>query len=157
MNQAKLLIVDDIATNIEVLANALNTDYQLIIATDGTKALELARTQLPDLILLDIMMPELDGYEVCKRLKSDPITKDIPVIFISAMTNADDEEKGFAVGAVDYIHKPFKLALMRARVKNHVQLKQQADLLRAIAQMQQFGFSETEKLVAEIKQTLEKL
>lgn len=157
MNQPKLLIVDDIPTNIEVLANALSSDYQLIVATDGNKALALAQTQLPDLILLDIMMPEIDGYEVCKRLKADPITHNIPVIFVSAMTNADDEEKGFAVGAVDYIHKPFKLALMQARVKNHVQLKQQADLLRAVAQMQQFGFDETEKLVADIRHTLGKL
>jgi response regulator RpfG family c-di-GMP phosphodiesterase len=157
MNKAKVLLVDDVATNIEVLANALKQDYNILVATNGHKALELAEEQMPDLILLDIMMPQMNGYDVCRKLKENDVTHQIPVIFVSAMTDTEDEELGFLVGAVDYIHKPFKISLVRARVKTHILLKQQADLLRAVAQMNSFGFDQAESLVAEINQTLERL
>jgi CheY-like chemotaxis protein len=97
--------------------NILKSTYEIRIATSGEKALKMAdQSPAPDLILLDVMMPEMDGYEVCSRLKSATDTRDIPVIFLTGQTEADDETKGFAVRAVDYIHKPFSPAVVKARV-----------------------------------------
>ena len=128
--QPVILVVDDTPTNIDILRNTLRPDYIVKAATSGEKALQIAFSDSPpDIILLDIMMPEMDGYEVCERLKNDPATKDIPVIFITAMTEAVDEEMGLGLGAVDYITKPFSPALVKARVRNHIQLKQQRDQL----------------------------
>ena len=128
--QPVILVVDDTPTNIDILSNALRPDYIVKAATSGEKALQIAFSDSPpDIILLDIMMPEMDGYEVCERLKNDPATKNIPVIFITAMTEAVDEELGLGLGAVDYITKPFSPALVKARVRNHIQLKQQRDQL----------------------------
>jgi len=128
--QPVILIVDDTPTNIDVLNNALRADYIVKAATSGKKALLIAFSDSPpDIILLDIMMPEMDGYEVCERLKNDPATQDIPVIFITAMNDTGDEELGLRLGAVDYITKPFSPALVKARVNNHIKLKQQRDQL----------------------------
>jgi len=128
--QPVILIVDDTPTNIDILHNALRTDYILKAATSGKKALQIAFSDTPpDIILLDIMMPEMDGYEVCERLKNDPSTQNIPVIFITAMNDTVDEELGLGLGAVDYITKPFSPALVKARVRNHIKLKQQRDQL----------------------------
>jgi len=120
-----VLIVDDTPTNIGVLVGVLKQDaYRTKVATNGERALLIAAAdERPDLILLDVEMPGLDGYEVCRRLKADPSTREIPVIFITGRTDADDEENGFAVGAVDYIHKPFSSAIVRARVKTHLALQ----------------------------------
>src|ERR1700747_732245 len=112
MNQADekktLLLVDDTPANIQVANSILKDTYKIRIATNGAKALELANViPSPDLILLDVMMPEMDGYEVCARLKMAPETREIPVIFLTGQTQIEDETRGFAVGAVDYIHKPF--------------------------------------------------
>ncbi|MES9818758.1 MAG: response regulator [Candidatus Thiodiazotropha sp.] len=108
-----ILIVDDTAGNIEVLSSTLRPKYRVRAAKNGIRALSIAReTPMPDLILLDIMMPEMDGYETCRQLKSDPLTKQIPVIFITALADEGDEEKGLALGAVDYITKPFKPVLV---------------------------------------------
>ncbi|HED16474.1 MAG TPA: response regulator, partial [Gammaproteobacteria bacterium] len=116
--------------NIDVLSSSLRSDYIVKAATNGKKALQIAFSDnQPDIILLDIMMPEMDGYEVCERLKSDPATQNIPVIFITAMSETVDEELGLGLGAVDYITKPFSPALIKARVKNHIKLKQQRDQL----------------------------
>ncbi len=120
----KILLVDDTPANIRFLVEALREDYELIIATNGPEALQLAATGKPDLILLDIMMPDMDGYEVCKKLKGDENTKDIPIIFVTAMTDKSDEEKGIRLGAVDYITKPFNAALTKARISNHLELDQ---------------------------------
>ena len=103
-----VLIVDDTPTNVGVISGVLKGAYRTKVATNGEKALVLASAaEKPDLILLDVMMPGMDGYEVCRRLKANPVTRDIPVIFLTAKTDAIDEENGFEVGAVDYIHKPF--------------------------------------------------
>src|SRR5271167_1082882 len=128
MNEADqkktVLLVDDAPANIQIVNSILKDSYKIRIATNGAKALELASvTPLPDLILLDVMMPEMDGYEVCTRLKSDPETRDIPVIFLTGQTEVEDETKGFDVGAVDYIHKPFSPAVMKARVQTHLVLR----------------------------------
>jgi len=130
-----ILIVDDTPTNIQVLAEALRTDYHVKVATSGQAALAIANhpESRPDLILLDVMMPEMDGYEVCRRLKQDPATQHIPVIFVTARNEFADEEQGLRLGAMDYIVKPFHLAIVKARVQNHVSLKLKTDLLETLA------------------------
>jgi diguanylate cyclase (GGDEF)-like protein len=129
-----ILIVDDIPTNIEVLAEALRRQYRVKVATNGSDALVVARARpQPDLVLLDVMMPAMDGFEVCRRLKADPATQHIPVMFVTAKDDATDEERGLMLGAVDYITKPFHLPVVRARVRNHLALKLKADLLESLA------------------------
>lgn len=121
----KILLVDDSPENLRVLLEVLKNDYQVIAAKDGNRALEMAAQEpRPDLILLDVLMPEMDGYEVCVRLKLNEATRDIPVIFVTALTEDSSEEKGFSVGAVDYITKPISPAIVRARVRTHLALKQ---------------------------------
>ncbi len=119
-----ILIVDDTPINIGVISGALKDTYTTKVATNGEKALAIASAaEKPDLILLDVMMPEMDGYEVCRRLKANPETREIPVIFLTGQTQAEDETKGFEVGAVDYIHKPFSNAVVKARVRTHLMLR----------------------------------
>lgn len=129
---SRILIVDDERYNIKVLTDLLREDHKIMAAKTGEQALNAARgPNLPDLILLDIMMPGLDGYEVCKRLKADSRTAHIPVIFVTALEASDDEAKGFEVGAVDYIIKPFKPVIVKARVKTHLALKKMEKDLHA--------------------------
>jgi sigma-B regulation protein RsbU (phosphoserine phosphatase) len=119
-----VLLVDDAPANIQIVNSILKDIYKIRIATSGAKALELAKvTPPPDLILLDVMMPEMDGYEVCTQLKLRSETRDIPVIFLTGQTNVDEETRGFDVGAVDYIHKPFSPAVVKARVQTHLVLR----------------------------------
>jgi sigma-B regulation protein RsbU (phosphoserine phosphatase) len=123
--QKLILIVDDTPINIGVISGALKDSFATKVATSGEKALAIASgKERPDLILLDIMMPEMDGYEVCRRLKANPDTRDIPVIFLTSQTEAEDETKGFEVGAVDYVHKPFSAAVVKARVRTHLMLRE---------------------------------
>ena len=125
----KVLIVDDEPTNLQVLRQVLHDDYRLLFARDGEKALQLSQDERPHLILLDVMMPGLTGLETCQRLKADPATRAIPVIFVTALSDASDESAGFAAGGVDYIAKPISPAVVRARVKTHLSLVR-ADELR---------------------------
>jgi phosphoserine phosphatase RsbU/P len=123
--QKLILIVDDTPLNIGVISGALKDSYKTKVATNGEKALALASAEeKPDLILLDIMMPGMNGYEVCSRLKADPATNEIPVIFLTGQTSAEDETRGFEVGAVDYVHKPFSPAVVKARVRSHILLRE---------------------------------
>jgi phosphoserine phosphatase RsbU/P len=123
MSKPTILVVDDTPVNIKILADLLRQDYRLSIATSGADALEIAFGQdRPDLVLLDIMMPEMDGYEVCRRLKADARTRDVPVIFVTAMSEVDDETRGFSLGAVDYITKPIRPPIVKARVAAHLEL-----------------------------------
>jgi diguanylate cyclase (GGDEF)-like protein len=131
-DQARVLIVDDIPANIKTLHAILGDSYRLHFATDWRKGLELARGLLPDIVLLDVMMPELDGYEICRQLKSETDTRDIPVVFITALGSEEDEEKGLAIGGADYIVKPFRPAIVKLRVRNLLQLKLQRDRLEAL-------------------------
>jgi len=125
-----VLLVDDTPANIQVVHNILKDSYTIRIATNGVKALDLAKVfPQPDLILLDVMMPDLDGYEVCSRLKSDPNTREIPIIFLTGKTEPEDETKGFELGAVDYIHKPFSPAVVQARVETHLTLREAREQL----------------------------
>jgi len=120
-----VLIVDDTPTNVAVVAGLLKDLYRTKVATNGEKGLALAMgAEKPDLILLDVMMPGMDGYEVCRRLKANPQTAEIPIIFLTAKTDSVDEEKGFEVGAVDYIHKPFSAPIVLARVKTQLALQE---------------------------------
>lgn len=126
-----ILIVDDSRDNVQVLASLFQADYAIKVALNGLEAIRIAETlPQPDLILLDVMMPVLDGHETCRRLKQVAATADIPVIFLTAMDQPDDEELGLALGAIDYIVKPIKPAIVKARVKNHLELKKLRDLLR---------------------------
>jgi sigma-B regulation protein RsbU (phosphoserine phosphatase) len=123
--QKLILIVDDTPLNIGVISGALKDSYKTKVATNGEKALALASAEeKPDLILLDVMMPGMDGYEVCSRLKADPATSEIPIIFLTGQTSAEDETRGFEVGAVDYVHKPFSPAVVKARVRSHILLRE---------------------------------
>src|SRR3954453_827683 len=128
--QKLILVVDDTPLNISVITGALKDTYKTKVATSGAKALAIAAAnEKPELILLDVMMPEMDGYEVCRRLKADPTTSQIPVIFLTAQTDAEDETRGFQVGAVDYVHKPFSPAVMKARVHTHLVLRETREKL----------------------------
>lgn len=121
----KILIVDDDPTNISCLVETLKEEYELVIATSGEDALRLAQLESPPhLVLLDIIMPEMDGYEVCRRLKKNPRTKDIPVIFLTVKVLFQDELKGLSMGAVDYITKPFSIPLVKARIRTHLEFEQ---------------------------------
>ncbi|EOQ90403.1 response regulator receiver domain protein [Leptospira yanagawae serovar Saopaulo str. Sao Paulo = ATCC 700523] len=121
-DKAKILIIDDEPTNLQILNEILKNDYTLFFAKDAGKGWELALNEKPNLILLDVMMPEITGYDFCQRLKTKDITKFIPVIFVTALTDVGDEEKGFSLGAVDYITKPVSPAIVKARVKTHLSL-----------------------------------
>ncbi len=126
-----ILVVDDTPQNLSVMNDLLQDDYIVKVAPGGARALKVARAETPpDLILLDIMMPEMDGYEVCRQLKDDARTQHIPVIFLTAKAEQDDERQGFALGAVDYITKPISPPIVLARVKTHLALKASADFLR---------------------------
>jgi putative two-component system response regulator len=126
-----ILVVDDSPDSLELISSELMKYYEVHVATDGMRCLELARrVRRPDLILLDVMMPGMDGYEVCRRLKANPDTADIPVLFLSGRTAAEDERIGLEIGAEDYLAKPVNPAVMLARVRAHLRLKAAADYLR---------------------------
>lgn len=126
-----VLVVDDTPDNLSLMSSLLKPIYQVKLANSGAKALQLAQSDTPpDLILLDIMMPEMDGYEVCQALKANARTRDIPVIFLTAKVEVKDEQQGFSIGAVDYITKPVSPPIVLARVETHLKLKQASDFLR---------------------------
>jgi diguanylate cyclase (GGDEF)-like protein len=131
----RILIVDDERININLLNALLKTDYKIMVATNGEQAIKAATTGKPDLILLDIVMPDMDGYAVCRQLKTLAETQSIPIIFITAMSNAENETMGFALGAVDYISKPFNSSVVKARVGVHMKLKRKSDLLENLVSL----------------------
>ena len=135
LSQKKVLIVDDEKLNRDILIGLLKPLYTVMVAKNGTQTLKAATRSdtRPDLILLDIMMPGMNGFEVCRRLKEDEVTCNIPVIFVTAMGTTQDESKGLALGAVDYITKPISASIVQARVKTHLLLKHNSDLLRQMA------------------------
>ncbi|MEO5332253.1 MAG: two-component system response regulator [Magnetococcus sp. YQC-5] len=131
VEKATVLVVDDTPDNLSLMSGLLKGDYKVKVANSGEKALKVAQSENPpDLILLDIMMPGMDGYEVCQRLKDNPATRDIPIIFLTAKVEVEDEKKGLELGAVDYLTKPISPPIVMARVKNHLALKAHADFLR---------------------------
>jgi len=133
-SKQRVLIVDDEPENIAVLVEALREQYELSVSIDGNTALRIAASEnRPDLILLDIVMPGINGYEVCERLKANPATADIPLIFVTAMNEVEDEAKGLELGAIDYISKPVSPPIVCARVRNHLELKRHRDLLQDLS------------------------
>ena len=129
VSKQSILIVDDEPMNIKLLTATLCSDYEIYFATSGKDAFETANAETPDLVLLDIVMPDMDGYEVCRRLKKNVNTENIPVIFVSGKNQDDDETKGLEIGAVDYIKKPFNDTVVKARVKTHLSLKMAQETL----------------------------
>ncbi|MBF0162266.1 MAG: hybrid sensor histidine kinase/response regulator [Magnetococcales bacterium] len=146
----KILIVDDMPANLRVLNAILMESCTLFVTSNSLKALEKARTHRPDLILLDIMMPEMDGYAVCQQLKEEAETRDIPIMFITAMTGEEDEIRGFEVGAVDYISKPFKPTVVLARVKTHLALR----AMQKALQEQNAALLEADRLKADVERIM---
>jgi len=132
-HRPRLLVVDDQPINIQELYEIFRQDHEVFIATSGIQALELCLNNPPDLVLLDIVMPAMNGLEVCRRLKSGIRTKDIPIIFVTAQGHPEDETRGLDAGAVDFISKPLNHSVVRARVHTHLTLKAQSDLLRSMA------------------------
>ncbi|MCH7741451.1 MAG: response regulator [Proteobacteria bacterium] len=128
-----ILIVDDQATIIRIMTNMLQPDYAVCVATDGSRAIDVARNQQPDLILLDIIMPGMTGVEACKALKADPITEKIPVIFVTSMDDKHNEEVALKAGAVDYIPKPPSVEIVRARVKVHLSANRHRKFIERLA------------------------
>ena len=128
-----ILIVDDMVTNIEILDGILSSEYDILFATNGQDALEIALSRSPDLILLDVMMPGMDGYQVCKALKREEKTQDIPIIFVTANNQEEDESRGFEEGVVDYITKPVRSSIVKARVRIHLELKRYRDHLKTLS------------------------
>lgn len=142
--QATVLVVDDTPENIDVLSGLLQQDYKVKAAINGKVALAIAaREPKPDIILLDIMMPEIDGYEVCRRLKAEPMTAGIPIIFVTAKSDVEDEKLGLELGAVDYITKPFSPPIVKARVRTHLALYDQSRHLEELVQQRTQELQET--------------
>lgn len=133
--RAKVLIVDDEPIIMEILSQELSAEHDILQASSGKRALELSQAGRPDLILLDISMPDMDGFEICRRLKRNSTTMNIPIIFVTAFDSEEDEVKGLELGAVDYLTKPFNMALVKVRIKNQLQLKKKSDLLEQLASL----------------------
>jgi len=129
----RILIVDDQPINIRVLHGVFRGKFEVLMATNGAQAIAVCRSQRPDIVLLDVVMPDISGHEVCRQLKADPGTKDIPVIFVTSQAEVDEEALGFEIGAVDFISKPVNPVTVLARVRTHLALKLQSDLLRSMA------------------------
>jgi diguanylate cyclase (GGDEF)-like protein len=128
-----VLVVDDTIANIQILDSILNSEYEVLFATNGNDALQIAAEQVPDLILLDVVMPEKDGYQVCHELKQGDKTRDIPVIFVTANNQEEDESRGFEAGVVDYITKPVRASIVKARVRTQLELKRYQDHLKSLS------------------------
>lgn len=126
----KILIVDDESINVRVLEMTLKSEYETMVACNGHEAIRIVKEQLPDLVLLDVMMPELSGFEVCRIIKSDEALASIPIIFVTALERSADESQGLILGAADYITKPINPDLVNLRVRNHLKLKLQRDQLK---------------------------
>jgi CheY-like chemotaxis protein len=151
---ATILIIDDTPDNISVLCHLLGHEYRIRIATNGEKGLRIAAsTDPPDLILLDVMMPGMNGYEVCQRLKDNPVTRAIPVIFVTALGDATDETLGFSLGAVDYIVKPFNQAVIRARVVTHISLQRAYRVMEEHNQRLLYERDTIEKIIERMRAT----
>lgn len=126
----RVLIVEDVRLNAQILVNVLQEEYDVSVAYNGIEALEMIKGQMPDLILLDIIMPEMDGYAVCEQLQNNPKTRDIPILFLTALEGDQNEAYGLELGAMDYIRKPFNMPIVRAKIRNHLELKRYKDLLK---------------------------
>jgi C4-dicarboxylate-specific signal transduction histidine kinase len=149
----KILIVDDFPASVRILANKLAEDYRVFTATSGSEALDIIHAEPPDLILLDIMMPVMDGYELCRLLKQDEKFRNIPVIFVTARAEEEDEEKGLALGAVDYLIKPVSATIVKARVRTHLELKRHREHLEKMVEERSLELNKALKLLQAKKES----
>lgn len=131
-SKSRVLVIDDEPITVEILTSALMMDYEVMAASDAATGLAIAKSELPDIILLDVVMPETTGFELCKALKEEELTKNIPIIFSTAKNSEKDELYGLTLGAVDYVHKPFSIPLLKARLSSHLNLKKKTDLLERL-------------------------
>jgi CheY-like chemotaxis protein len=153
-----ILLVDDVPQNIQILHQILNMgEYSFAIATSGKETLQMVKKKMPDLILLDIMLGDIDGFEVCQQLKKDPETTAVPIIFLTAKVGVEDKVKGFKLGAVDYITKPFEDAEVVARVHTHIQLKKSIDIIKEYNRQLREAFGEMQKSYLELMDSQEEL
>jgi DNA-binding response OmpR family regulator len=153
-----ILLVDDVPQNIQILHQILNMgEYSFAIATSGKETLQLVKKKIPDLILLDIMLGDIDGFEVCRQLKKDPAAAAVPIIFLTAKVGVEDKVKGFKLGAVDYITKPFEDAEVVARVHTHIQLKKSIDIIKEYNLQLREAFEEMQKSYRELMDSQEEL
>lgn len=157
LSSMRVMVVDDTEANIDVLIETLGDDYKVVVAMDGVSALEDIKRNPPDLILLDIMMPEMDGYEVCKKLKEKETTRNIPVIFLTALKEEGDEARGLELGAVDYITKPFNPNLVNARVRNHLELKRHKNHLEELVHAKTLEIVKHQRLEYQLRSAKEKI
>ena len=134
LSDCRVLIVDDVRANIDILIEALRGDYKLSVALNGQQALDAVGRNPPDLILLDIVMPDIDGYEICRRLRAVERTRELPVMFLSSLEDVKDKTRGFEVGGNDYLTKPFEILEVKARVRSLLKAKSYADAVKAAAQ-----------------------
>ncbi|MDR3529204.1 MAG: diguanylate cyclase [Rhodopila sp.] len=156
--RALILIVDDEVANIEILNAALEDEYEICFATSGEEAIEIAHKVLPDLILLDVLMPGIDGYEVCRRLKENALLADVPIIFTTGLGDQEAEVRGLSLGAIDYITKPISPGIVRVRVRNHIELKHMRDQLAELAVTDALtGLSNRRRLEQTLKQETARL
>jgi sigma-B regulation protein RsbU (phosphoserine phosphatase) len=153
----RVMVVDDTEANIDILLETLADDYKVVVATDGESALEDIEKSPPDLILLDIMMPGMDGYEVCQKLKNIEITRNIPVLFLTALKEEGDEARGLGLGAVDYITKPFNPELVKARVRNHLDLKRHQNHLEELVEKRTQEIAERQRVEYQLRASKEKI
>ena len=151
-NRYRILAVDDEPVNIQVITSALKDEYDIFKALNGFDAISMLKEHKPDLILLDVMMPDLDGFDVCRAIKSDAEFADIPVIFMTGMDSAVGETKGLEVGAIDYLIKPVNLHLLKLRVRNHISLKQRNDLVKEQRDLLTRQKEELEAALCRVKQ-----
>lgn len=158
LSHCTVLAVDDTRLNLDVLVNTLGANHELAVALDGETALEMALESPPDLILLDIMMPGMNGYDVLARLKEHPVTRDVPVIMLSALSDANTKARGFQLGAVDYVSKPFDVEELQARVRTHLALGQaRKDLRRSNDQLEEKVRERTRELILTQQATIESM
>ncbi len=157
LSSMRVMVVDDTEANIDILLETLADDYKVVVATDGESALEDIEKNPPDLILLDIMMPGMDGYEVCQKLKEMEITRNIPVIFLTALKEEGDEARGLGLGAVDYITKPFNPELVKARVRNHLDLKRHRNHLEELVEKRTQEIAERQRVEYQLRASKEKI
>jgi diguanylate cyclase (GGDEF)-like protein len=156
--RALILIVDDEVANIEILSAALEDEYEICFATSGEEAIEIALSVLPDLILLDVLMPGIDGYEVCRRLKEDSLIADVPIIFTTGLGDQEAEARGLSLGAIDYVTKPISPVIVRIRVRNHIELKRMRDQLAELSVTDALtGLSNRRRLEQSLKQETARL
>jgi sigma-B regulation protein RsbU (phosphoserine phosphatase) len=157
LSSMRVMVVDDTEANIDILLETLADEYKVLVATDGESALEDIKKNPPDLILLDIMMPGIDGYEVCQKLKEMEITRNIPVIFLTALKEEGDEARGLGLGAVDYITKPFNPELVKARVRNHLDLKRHRNHLEELVEKRTREIAERQRVEYQLRAAKEKI